>query len=619
MTIKVKNSVAKYTLFAILIISSNIITAQTFAENQEDNYFISISVSQQTKAAPDQMAFRDWYELLANILLSGKTYDIYNDPHYLSNFIELLLESNYWDSLSLPSKNSLIKSLLPELAWYLRTSYNGSLTFVKAITSFSHNYDPFVNAFLFLRLINMSKNILNPSTYCKFSITKLANYTLNGLFVREINGSIKIGLYGFQYPEYGLPDLLYEGLLDYLHYSPFCDKIEVLIGNTLLALANSTNLEENWVKTTYIALIMAKFGQFSNNLTFIQKSQETLNKLFSKDYYVNDGIIYSFKLQITKDIIAYNLSYAKAIVDSVIPAFFNTPLGIQPIICSLDQTAMNNLKKGMEYIGCVRVSHLSVLEDLAEATNNDTYHVLLQDILKFYFSQLYFNQEENTWYEAYSSRFKIDSPNEWYAISIIVWIQEIQDLIRLIEHFSLDEKIDDPVPPNATVSYYYDEFALFSSNLEVYKTINDTAKINYTNEKALFIRMDLSDIGFGYKYAEIFKNDIAIKPLRFSFSNETTFYYEMWPSSFLPIKNVAVRSIFIPINTPLTESVQYTIKAYDKIGNILNVDITVNQELRDDTFLTETATNTAKASYFPIIIVLYLTLSQIRRRWKIKK
>ena len=79
MTIKVKNSVAKYTLFAILIISSNIITAQTFAENQEDNYFISISVSQQTKAAPDQMAFRDWYELLANILLSGKTYDIYND------------------------------------------------------------------------------------------------------------------------------------------------------------------------------------------------------------------------------------------------------------------------------------------------------------------------------------------------------------------------------------------------------------------------------------------------------------------------------------------------------------------------------------------------------------
>ena len=157
------------------------------------------------------------------------------------------------------------------------------------------------------------------------------------------------------------------------------------------------------------------------------------------------------------------------------------------------------------------------------------------------------------------------------------------------------------------VSYYYDEFALFNSNPEIYKEITNAVKINYTNEKALFIRIDLSDIGFSYKSVQIFKNDIPIHLLHFSFSKETAFYYEAWPSSFLPIKDVAVRSIFIPITTPITNPMYYTINAYDKIGNALNVDITINQELKDDIVLTETAKTTSFLSSFS----LYPSLHQL--------
>ncbi|MHA1686478.1 MAG: hypothetical protein ACTSYD_08750 [Candidatus Heimdallarchaeaceae archaeon] len=570
------------------------------SNSQESVNTIKIETHQTTVITPKQLNFGNWYEILAkNIMVelekkSQETLLDYQYPVDLLEFAELLVDANNWDQLALPTKVDLVKVIVPKLANYLHTSYNGSITLLKAIFSFKYEFyidKSFVYAFRILQIINKTKSIIKPNLYCDFSFSKLVNLTLNGLFIRQIDNEIRIGTYGFSNPMTQLPDLISRGLLYYLPYSPYYKDIEEAIGNTLLFLGNKTTFKGDWPydwpHSAHLAIMMRKFGEITQNSTCILESGQLLQELFSEKYYENDSILFSFKLKVAEELIPFNLSYAESIVNAVTHTFCNTPWGLQPIICATDQNSRDLLKKGGECLGFIDATHFKVFESLAQRTGNETYHSLLKDILRFYLTELYFDQETGQWIEGYESYFEVNSTNEYSFFIAKTYTHLIYQLVQLLNSLPLNEYIKDLTPPNATISYDITHMGHFNTRQESYRLINETIILNCTKNRylneypLLFIRADVSDIGLGYKNVSILKENETILKDRYYFSDRHPFYHDIWPTPFAPVKRLAMRSIFIPIKLPFNETQEYCINILDKNGNLLKIEINVSNVTKE--------------------------------------
>lgn len=589
---------------SLLIVQLANVEAKT---TEESTVSIDISVQENRSSTTEESNVGNWIKTLVEELLTKDSlYQINESFIDIIRFYDIIFSLKNWAQLDLPPREQIIENSLKQLLFYLKTSYNRSVVMIKPIVSFSSNWGIWWLPDL-LHVLNYTRNFVNLTDFSKFSFAEIANYSMNTLFVRNINGSIKVDTFGFN--EYGaqLPNFVFKAI-EYLHYNRFRDQILQKIQEKLIVLSANTSLEDSWIEKTELALAMIEVAKHTNNSTVLELGINILEELYQHEYYKYDDELSSKKLWMARMLIPYNLTFARSIADFCLNIFFDTPLGLQPIIFSNNSNYMKALLSGQQFFGFVNLRHLRTIYNLYQATSNNKYLTAFESIIHFYLANLFYSELDNNWIEGYAEDFTILDPRNWAYMLQIGVTGVMLYLPMLLDLLDITKPIIDNSPPTVECSYFLGHWLNFSSSNGIYKALNistsNTIKIN-DSEDYLVLRFGISDEGLGYKTFAVTKNNVKITVAE-DITPEHIFSYQKWPSMFTIVKNIAQRTYFIPLNLSAFElkenaQISYNITATDKVGNILKLDITIKSIVTDS--LTEQSTTDKAVIEFSILIL----------------
>ena len=148
-------------------------------------------------------------------------------------------------------------------------------------------------------------------------------------------------------------------------------------------------------------------------------------------------------------------------------------------------------------------------------------------------------------------------------------------LLEFIEKIGFTKAISDLYVPTLNISYWKGDPADFNLDDNQYQKITNNDQITVNQNKLLFLRVDITDKGFGFKNATIYYNDSKVLIHKNLFSSKESFYFFTFHSGQKYKFKENIFTYITPLNvSTLVKNRLYSFIACDKANNsiVLSID-----------------------------------------------
>jgi len=505
--------------------------------------------------------------------------ELYNYPAIL----DIGINSPYWPSTaSLPREDFLFGTII-SFFWSLESIQNGSLKLVKDINL--DLYNPHVSGYSLFQICDILNKIDTAHPFYISAHFKTAddfiNGSLNTFLVREINSSLVGGVYDIPlYSEAALANL--RSALKWLDFSfnkTFFEEIIKDQINTLLEYEFN-----DWRNNTYFALLCLDAGEYFSNSTMTNHGMALLDEIWATTDYLDDDDWAGLKFTLALELAEYNITFAKAITDFGLSLAFNE-MGedfLQIIVANQywhDQLAEHAANVGLRFHF---KSFFKLLKLLHEQYPLEGYDLIQEKIMNFFFTLLYYDQPTGIInpYVGYAYAIHENSFGSYYESFTNGYIYEIAAILS--QFFDGDAIINDITPPNISLEYNTGQNAVFTNYgiflPDNYQKINSsTISIPKTELPYVVLKYTLRDNLTGFRNFKITYNNTELTLIHHDISFNLPFYFNI-QHCFTTVKSSTdyCDVYFVIKEEVLIHNPTFILTAYDKIGNVKTVNISIN-------------------------------------------